>query len=199
MTGRRGASELGSVATGWLSAQPRKGAREGELRGISDAVGDCAHPVVRFAQLSSGEIHSPTREICEWRFADERREPPRQRCTRERDLARTHSHAALARRAPGTRPGPWRLSLSVLQNGELFPSFTVAAGGGTINVHGDLAGSYGVVLFYRGSWCPYCKAQLAAFSRARVVFAPVQQVPPRSGASAFYVRSASLRIRRRRL
>ena len=28
------------------------------------------------------------------------------------------------------------------------------------------AGSYGVVLIYRGSWCPYCNAQLAAFSRA---------------------------------
>ena len=26
--------------------------------------------------------------------------------------------------------------------------------------------SYGVVLIYRGSWCPYCNAQLAAFSRA---------------------------------
>ena len=31
---------------------------------------------------------------------------------------------------------------------------------------GDLAGSYGIVLVYRGSWCPYCNAQLASFSRA---------------------------------
>jgi peroxiredoxin len=35
----------------------------------------------------------------------------------------------------------------------------------------DLAGSYAVILFYRGSWCPYCCAQLAAFSRAREIFA----------------------------
>ena len=24
-----------------------------------------------------------------------------------------------------------------------------------------------MILFYRGAWCPYCKAQLAAFARAR--------------------------------
>ena len=31
----------------------------------------------------------------------------------------------------------------------------------------DVEGSYSVILFYRGAWCPYCCAQLAAFSRAR--------------------------------
>jgi len=31
----------------------------------------------------------------------------------------------------------------------------------------DLEGFYSVILFYRGAWCPYCKAQLAAFARAR--------------------------------
>jgi peroxiredoxin len=62
---------------------------------------------------------------------------------------------------------PWRLLVSLLQNGEVFPRLTIAAvGGGVINVPADLAGSYGVVLLYRGSWCPYCKAQIAAFSRA---------------------------------
>ena len=62
--------------------------------------------------------------------------------------------------------------MPVLQNGEVFPSFTIAAvGGGTINLPGDLAGSYGVVLLYRGSWCPYCKAQIAAFSRAHAALA----------------------------
>lgn len=30
----------------------------------------------------------------------------------------------------------------------------------------DLTGGYGVVLVYRGAWCPYCNAQLAAFQRA---------------------------------
>jgi peroxiredoxin len=37
----------------------------------------------------------------------------------------------------------------------------------------DLIGSFGVVLIYRGSWCPYCNAQLAAFSRARDTLAEI--------------------------
>ena len=57
--------------------------------------------------------------------------------------------------------------MSRLCNGQLFPSLEVpAVGGGTISLPDDLAGSYGVILIYRGSWCPYCNAQLAAFSRA---------------------------------
>ena len=36
----------------------------------------------------------------------------------------------------------------------------------SISLPDDLAGSYGIVLIYRGSWCPYCSAQLASFSRA---------------------------------
>jgi peroxiredoxin len=57
--------------------------------------------------------------------------------------------------------------MSRLDNGQPFPSLEVPAlGGGTISLPDDLAGSYGVVLIYRGSWCPYCNAQLAAFSRA---------------------------------
>jgi len=57
--------------------------------------------------------------------------------------------------------------MSRLRNGQPFPSLQIAAvGGGTISLPDDLAGSYGVVLIYRGSWCPYCNAQLAAFSRA---------------------------------
>jgi len=56
--------------------------------------------------------------------------------------------------------------MSRLRNGQPFPPLEVpAVGGGTISLPGDLAGSYGVVLIYRGSWCPYCNAQLAAFSR----------------------------------
>lgn len=39
-------------------------------------------------------------------------------------------------------------------------------GGGKIRLPSDLAASYGIVLIYRGSWCPYCNAQLVAFSRA---------------------------------
>jgi thiol-disulfide isomerase/thioredoxin len=33
--------------------------------------------------------------------------------------------------------------------------------------HPDVfAGDFGVVLFYRGAWCPYCNAQLRAFERS---------------------------------
>ena len=63
---------------------------------------------------------------------------------------------------------------SQLQNGDLFPDLTIeGVGGGTLALPRDLAGSYAVVLFYRGSWCPYCCAQLAAFLRARERFAEV--------------------------
>jgi hypothetical protein len=59
------------------------------------------------------------------------------------------------------------MPMSRLRNGQPFPPLEVpAVGGGTISLPDDLAGSYGVVLIYRGSWCPYCNAQLAAFSRA---------------------------------
>jgi peroxiredoxin len=57
--------------------------------------------------------------------------------------------------------------MSLLQPGETFPSlsFTVP-GGETVKVPEYFAGQYGVMLFYRGSWCPYCNAQLRAFQRA---------------------------------
>ena len=54
-----------------------------------------------------------------------------------------------------------------LDNGDQFPMLDIpAVDGGTISLPGDLAGSFGVVLVYRGSWCPYCTAQLTAFARA---------------------------------
>jgi len=64
--------------------------------------------------------------------------------------------------------------MPALQNGDAFPALTVSAVGGTqISLPGDLHGSYGVVLFYRGAWCPYCNAQLAGFSRAADTFAEI--------------------------
>jgi peroxiredoxin len=58
--------------------------------------------------------------------------------------------------------------LSRLQNGDVFPDINIdVVGGPRMVLPRDLAGSYAVVLFYRGSWCPYCCAQLAAFARAR--------------------------------
>ena len=57
--------------------------------------------------------------------------------------------------------------MTALRNGDTFPSLTIdAIGGGTISLPSDLAGSFGVVLIYRGAWCPYCNAQLGAFARA---------------------------------
>jgi peroxiredoxin len=51
--------------------------------------------------------------------------------------------------------------------GDPFPALTVALPEGrTLRLPDALAGHYGVVLFYRGSWCPYCNAQLRAFQRS---------------------------------
>ena len=58
--------------------------------------------------------------------------------------------------------------MSVLHNGDLFPPLTIdKVGGGRISLPGDVAGSYTVIIGYRGSWCPYCNAQLAGFARAK--------------------------------
>lgn len=60
----------------------------------------------------------------------------------------------------------------MLQNGDRFPALSFArANGGEIHLPDDLAGGFGVILFHRGSWCPYCNAQLAAFARAADEFA----------------------------
>ena len=56
--------------------------------------------------------------------------------------------------------------MPLLHNGETFPSLSFRkVGGGTLNLPQDLNGSFGVILIYRGAWCPYCNAQLAAFER----------------------------------
>jgi peroxiredoxin len=55
----------------------------------------------------------------------------------------------------------------LLNPGDSFPSLTLTQPGGqTLALPDAFAGSFGVVLFYRGSWCPYCNAQLRAFERA---------------------------------
>lgn len=59
------------------------------------------------------------------------------------------------------------MHMTLLQNGQILPSFDVPAiGGGAIKLPEALAGAFGVVLIYRGAWCPYCNAQLSAFGRA---------------------------------
>src|SRR5260221_13309072 len=57
--------------------------------------------------------------------------------------------------------------MTLLQPADPFPPLTVARPGGrTLRLPDALAGRFGVVLYYRGSWCPYCNAQLSAFQRS---------------------------------
>ena len=64
--------------------------------------------------------------------------------------------------------------MTLLNPGDQFPALTVALpGGDSLALPDALAGGFGVVLFYRGSWCPYCNAQLRAFQRASESLAEV--------------------------
>ena len=57
--------------------------------------------------------------------------------------------------------------MTMLNPGDDFPTLDIALPrGDTLALPGALAGGFGVILFYRGSWCPYCNAQLRAFQRA---------------------------------
>lgn len=57
--------------------------------------------------------------------------------------------------------------MPLLNPGDTFPPLVLMQPGGqTVALPEDFAGSFGVVLFYRGSWCPYCNGQLRAFERA---------------------------------
>lgn len=58
--------------------------------------------------------------------------------------------------------------MPLLADGDLFPPVPVTLlDGSTVDAADTVpAGKYGVVLFYRGSWCPFCNAQLRAFQRA---------------------------------
>jgi peroxiredoxin len=55
----------------------------------------------------------------------------------------------------------------MLHPGDPLPALAVKLpGGGSLQLPDALAGGFGVVLFNRGSWCPYCNAQLRAFQRS---------------------------------
>ena len=57
--------------------------------------------------------------------------------------------------------------MPLLGPGATFPALSVTPPGGpSLTVPDALVGDFGVVLFFRGSWCPYCNAQLRAFQRA---------------------------------
>jgi peroxiredoxin len=57
--------------------------------------------------------------------------------------------------------------MALLNTGDQFPSITMTpVDDETIELPDALAGHFAAVLFNRGSWCPYCNAQLRAFQRA---------------------------------
>jgi peroxiredoxin len=57
--------------------------------------------------------------------------------------------------------------MPLLNPGDPFPRLTITTTDGqTLTVPDAFAGDFAVVLLYRGSWCPYCNAQLSAFERA---------------------------------
>jgi len=59
--------------------------------------------------------------------------------------------------------------MPLLHPGDPFPKLTIiTTSDQTLTLPGAFAGDFGVVLFYRGSWCPYCNAQLRAFERAGI-------------------------------
>jgi peroxiredoxin len=58
-------------------------------------------------------------------------------------------------------------TMARLNPGDPFPPLTITpVDGRHLELPGALAGHFGVVLLYRGGWCPYCNAQLRAFGRA---------------------------------
>jgi len=58
--------------------------------------------------------------------------------------------------------------VSLLRPGDTFPALTLSVpGGDRLQLPDAFDGHFGVVLFYRGSWCPYCNAQLRAFQLAK--------------------------------
>ena len=64
--------------------------------------------------------------------------------------------------------------MTLLHPGDPFPALTLTQPAGqALTVPGAFGGGFGVVLFYRGSWCPYCNAQLRAFQRASEALAEV--------------------------
>lgn len=57
--------------------------------------------------------------------------------------------------------------MTLLGPGDTFPNLSVQlVGGEKLDLPDALAGRFGVVLFNRGAWCPFCTAQLRDFQRA---------------------------------
>ena len=57
--------------------------------------------------------------------------------------------------------------MPLLSPGDSFPAITLTPPGApALTLPDAFDGSFGVMLFFRGAWCPYCNAQLRAFQRA---------------------------------
>jgi peroxiredoxin len=57
--------------------------------------------------------------------------------------------------------------MPLLGPGATFPTLSLTPPGqSAVTLPDAFAGDFAVVLFFRGSWCPYCNAQLRAFQRA---------------------------------
>ncbi len=64
--------------------------------------------------------------------------------------------------------------MPLLHPGDRFPTLALTQPGGhALSVPEVFDGGFGVVLFYRGSWCPYCNAHLRSFQRATESLAEV--------------------------
>lgn len=51
-----------------------------------------------------------------------------------------------------------------LIQGDKIPSITFKlTDGSALTLPGQMTGRYAAILFYRGTWCPYCKRQLASY------------------------------------
>src|SRR2546421_25469 len=84
-------------------------------------------------------------------------------------MAHCHASGPLLRclTTPGTYPtSEGDDTMPLLNPGDHFPPMTITpVDGEPIDLPDALAGHFAVVLFNRGSWCPYCNAQLRAFQR----------------------------------
>jgi peroxiredoxin len=57
--------------------------------------------------------------------------------------------------------------MALLNPGDRFPPLTITpVDAAAIELPDVLRGHFSVILFNRGSWCPYCNAQLRAYQRA---------------------------------
>jgi peroxiredoxin len=60
----------------------------------------------------------------------------------------------------------------LLSNGSAFPALSLTPPGEpALTLPDAFTDDFSVVLFFRGSWCPYCNAQLRAFQRANAALA----------------------------